>query len=472
MRSWTVSYIESHHEPCTLRNVLAVDDQKSILDALRLLLKSEGIACTPATSPAAALEALNDGQFDAALVDLNFSRDTTSGEEGLDLLRQLRQRRPDLPVVVMTAWGNVQLAVRAIQLGCIDFIEKPWENARLLDVLRRLPGLSESRRHPEDAGGDGGAANVLGELIARSPAMKQVMSVVARVAPSDANVLLLGENGTGKGVIARHLHNLSPRAEKPFVKINMGGISENLFESEMFGHVRGAFTDARGDRVGRFELANGGTLLLDEVGNMPISQQPKLLRVLEDGGEFERMGSSHTQRTDVRLIAATNADLEKDVASGSFRRDLLYRLNTIEITLPPLRNRSEDILPLAQHFLSQSAKCYGRAKMRMSAAAQRVLLESPWPGNVRQLQHVIERAVLLSDGDEIRPEALSIGKPAALADDLERMTLDDAEKWLIRRCLDRYDGNLQRCADALGITRQALYRRLEKYSLRATGGDG
>jgi DNA-binding NtrC family response regulator len=456
----------------TLKTVLAVDDQKSVLDALQLLLKSEGIAYAVAASPVAALQKLEEQAFDAMLIDLNFSRDTTSGEEGLELLAIVKQRRPQLPVVVMTAWGSVQLAVRAIQLGAIDFIEKPWDNTRLIGVLRNLPMLSESYRRRNDTAGEERASDSdIEEFIAESSAMRQVMSVVARVAQSDANVLLLGENGTGKGVVARRLHDLSPRAGRSFVKVNMGGISETVFESEMFGHVKGAFTDARNDRIGRFELADGGTLFLDEVGNIPLSQQPKLLRVLEDGGEFERLGSSRTLHTDVRLIAATNADLQEEVAEKRFRQDLLYRLNTIEITIPPLRERVEDILPLARYFLSHQAKRYDRGPMRIGAAAERMMLSYLWPGNVRELQHVVERAALLSESDEIGVSELSLGKTAPLSDDLERMTLDDAEKWLIRRCLDRYDGNLRRCADALGVTRQALYRRIEKYELRVTGDD-
>ncbi len=295
--------------------------------------------------------------------------------------------------------------------------------------------------------------------------MRRVMAIFERIARSDANVLVLGENGTGKGVVAQQLHDLSARAAQPFIKVNMGGIAETVFESEMFGHVRGAYTDAKSERIGRFELADGGSLFLDEVGNVPASQQPKLLRVLEDG-EFERLGSSRTQRTDVRLISATNADLALEVAEGRFRRDLLYRLNTLEITLPPLRERREDILPLARANLARSARRYGRAGLRLASSAERALEAYTWPGNVRELGHLMERAALLAEHDEIGAAGLAFGTPVQADDDFARMTLEEAEAWLVQRAMVRHEGNLQHAADALGITRQALYRRLEKHGLR------
>jgi DNA-binding NtrC family response regulator len=305
--------------------------------------------------------------------------------------------------------------------------------------------------------------------------MQQVMAMVARIAPSDATVLVLGENGTGKGMIAQQLHDLSARAAQPFIKINMGGIAETVFESEMFGHVRGAYTDAKSERIGRFELADGGTLFLDEVGNVPTSQQPKLLRVLEDG-EFERLGSSRTRHADVRLVSATNADLAAEVSAGRFRRDLLFRLNTLEIRLPPLRERQEDILLLARASLARSARRYGRAGLRLAPSAERALGAYAWPGNVRELEHLMERAALLAEHDEIGAPGLAFGVPAQADDDFARMTLEEAEGWLVRRAIERHDGNLQHAADALGITRQALYRRLEKHGLRdgaeSAGDDG
>ena len=449
--------------------VLLADDQADVREALRLLLKSEGIASVGVGDPAAALETVGKRDIACALIDCNYSRDTTSGEEGMELLSRLRQLAPELPVVVMTAWGNVPLTVEAMRRGAADFIEKPWDNARLISVVRTQIAMGEGvrrqrRLEAENAllRGDDGA-----DFIAESPAMHRVEALVERVAPSDANVLVLGENGTGKGVIAQWLHRRSTRAGRSLVKVNMGGMAESVFESEMFGHVRGAYTDAKSERIGRFELADGGTLFLDEVGNVPASQQPKLLRVLEDG-EFERLGSSRTQRVDVRLVSATNADLSADVAAGRFRKDLLYRLNTLEIRLPPLRERREDILPLAHVFLARSGQRYGRAGLRLAPSAERALGAWRWPGNVRELQHLMERAALLAEHDQVGAEALAFGAPMEPAQDLDDMTLEQAEGLLVKRAMERHQGNLQRAADALGITRQSLYRRLEKYDLRDT----
>jgi transcriptional regulator with GAF, ATPase, and Fis domain len=298
--------------------------------------------------------------------------------------------------------------------------------------------------------------------------------LVERVAPSDANVLVLGENGTGKGVIAARIHALSSRVERSLVKVNMGGIAGSVFESEMFGHVRGAFTDAKSERIGRFELADGGTLFLDEVGNVPMSQQPKLLRVLEDG-EFERLGSSRTQSVDARLVSATNADLAAEVAAGRFRKDLLYRLNTLEVHLPPLRERGEDILPLARLFLARNAQRYRRGDLHLSVSAERALQAWLWPGNVRELQHLMERAALLAVHDEVSAGALAFGDTAAQAvstSNLDGMTLEQAEALLVKRAFEQHHGNLQRAADALGITRQSLYRRLAKHGLAEANDDG
>ncbi|MGH8158429.1 MAG: sigma-54-dependent transcriptional regulator [Rhodanobacter sp.] len=452
--------------------VLLADDQADVREALRLLLKSEGIASIGVADPAAALEAIRKREFACALIDCNYSRDTTSGEEGLALLEQLRQQAQDMPVVVMTAWGNVALAVEAMRRGAADFTEKPWDNARLLSVLRAQTALSEStrRQHRLEAENALLRDDSATDFMAESPAMRRVLALVERIAPSDANVLVLGENGTGKGVIAQYLHQRSARAARSLVKVNMGGIAESVFESEMFGHVRGAYTDAKSERIGRFELADGGTLFLDEVGNVPASQQPKLLRVLEDG-EFERLGSSRTQSVDVRLVSATNADLATEVAAGRFRKDLLYRLNTLEVRLPPLRERTEDILPMARAFLARSAQRYGRSGLQLAPSAERVLIAWHWPGNVRELQHLMERAVLLAEHDQVSAAALAFGATAEPAMDLDGMTLEQAEAWLVKRALERHGGNLQHAADALGITRQSLYRRLEKHELRDVMAD-
>ncbi len=455
---------------CETPAVLIADDQADVRAALRLLLKAEGIASVAAASAAAVLETVRTQELSCALLDLNYSRDTTSGAEGLDLLAQLRALAPELPVVVMTAWGNVPLVVEAMRRGAGDFIEKPWDNTRLLAVLRAQIALGAALRRQQRLQAENALLRDASAttFIAEAPAMRRVLEQLARIAGSDAPVLLLGENGTGKGVIARRLHALSPRAAQAFVKVNMGGIAESVFESELFGHVRGAYTDAKEERIGRFELADGGTLFLDEVGNTPLSQQAKLLRVLEDG-EFERLGSSRTQRCDARVIAATNADLAAEVADGRFRKDLLYRLNTLELRLPPLRERRDDIVPLARAFLQASAQRCGRDGLQLDTEAERALCAYAWPGNVRELQHVMERAALLAHERRLSVSALALGTPAALPQALATMTLEQAEAWLVQQALQRHGENIQAAADALGITRQSLYRRLQRHGLRSAG---
>src|SRR5881396_1735709 len=380
-----------------MTRILVADDQADVLAALRLLLKSEGFAIETASSPAGVLKALDSQELDIVLIDLNYARDTTSGNEGLDLLRRIQAQDPNLPVVVMTAWGNVDLAVEAMRRGARDFIQKPWDNARLLTVLRTQVELVQALRRGQrleaenialrDSGANGSPG-----IIAESPAMKKVLNLVERIGPADANVLITGENGTGKEVIARALHSISARSSKPLVSLNAGALAEGVFESELFGHVRGAFTDAKTDRVGRFELADGGTLFLDEIANVPLNLQTKLLRVLETG-DFERVGSSRTRHVNVRIVSATNSNLAEEVAAGRFRQDLLFRLNTIEIPLPPLRERREDIPALALHFLRQHSEHYRRTLEGFTEAALQALIEHTWPGNVRELDHVIERAV-------------------------------------------------------------------------------
>ncbi|MBN8727574.1 MAG: sigma-54-dependent Fis family transcriptional regulator [Xanthomonadales bacterium] len=457
----------------TRPTVLVADDQRDIREALRLLLKAEGIGCVAVDGPAAALEGARRQRFDAALIDLNYSRDTTSGAEGLELLRELRKLDAELPIVVMTAWGTIDIAVEAMRLGAGDFIEKPWDNQRLASILRNQLALGAARRNAQRLAAENALLRGGDEegFIAASPPMRALMAMLERVAPSDANVLILGENGTGKGVLAKRLHALSRRAERPFVKVNMGGIPESVFEAEMFGHVKGAFTDAKADRIGRFELADGGTLFLDEIANIPPAQQPKLLRVLEDG-ELERVGSSRTIRVDVRLLSATNADLAADVARGLFRKDLLFRLNTVELRLPPLRERGEDIARLAEAFLARFAARYQRQELRFAPSALRALARYDWPGNVRELSHVIERAALLSDAAELDEDALNLKPPAphdlsgaaALAAS-ESLTVEQAEERMVREALERSGGNIQRAASQLGLSRPSLYRRLAKYGI-------
>jgi DNA-binding NtrC family response regulator len=447
--------------------ILIADDQTDVLEALRLLLKAEGYEIEAVTSPGGVLRALETRDYQALLMDLNYTRDTTSGQEGLDLLSRIQALDSTLPVVVMTAWGSVDLAVAAMRRGARDFVQKPWDNARLLSIIRTQIELGhvlrkEQRLEAENKLLRDGAEPPV--LIAESPSMRPVLELINRVGRSEANVLITGENGTGKEVVARTLHARSERAAKPLVTVNAGALSEGLFESELFGHVKGAFTDAKRDRVGRFELADGGTLLLDEIGNVPLTLQAKLLRVLETG-EFERVGSSKTRRVNVRVLSATNADLHKAVAEGRFRQDLLFRLNTVEVHLLPLRERREDIPLLAQHFLDQHMRRYRKRLRGFEGAAMEALQDYSWPGNVRELDHVAERAVLMAQGEHILASDLGLKQERETTRRLEEMSLEDVESFLIRKALARFNGNVNQAADALGLSRSSMYRRLQKYGL-------
>jgi DNA-binding NtrC family response regulator len=452
-----------------VQRVLISDDQPDVLEALRLLLKGEGYRIETVTSPADVLPALEAKEFDLLLMDLNYTRDTTSGQEGLDLLLRIKQADPSLPVVVMTAWGSVEVAVEAMRRGARDFIQKPWENARLLSVVRTQIELGQAIRKGQRLEAEnellrnGDARPV---LIAKSAAMRPVLELIRHVGPSEANVLITGEHGTGKEVIARTLHAVSTRAVMPMVTVDAGSLSEGTFESELFGHVKGAFTDAKADRVGRFELADGGTLFLDEIANVPSNKQAKLLRVLETG-EFERVGSSRTRKVDVRVISATNANLQEEVEQGRFRQDLLFRLNTVEINLPPLRDRPEDIEPLAEHFLRAHAQRYRKALKGFDDTARTTLMEHTWPGNVRELEHTVERAVLMAQSSVVgaRDLGLQRGARGEAARRLEDMSLEEVEAFLIQKALARYDGNVGQAAQSLGLSRSALYRRLQRYGL-------
>ncbi len=445
--------------------ILIGDDQADVLEALRLLLKPEGYVIDTAASPAQVVRALELKDYDVVLIDLNYSRDTTSGEEGLDLLKRIRMADESLPVVVMTAWGSVDVAVEAMRRGARDFVQKPWDNERLLAIVRTQTELGRAIRLGRrlELANQALMADGRSPLLAESPAMRPVLEVIARVGPSDANVLVSGENGTGKSLVAQALHAVSPRTTRPMVTVNAGGMAEGVFESELFGHVRGAFTDAKADRVGRFELADGSTLFLDEIANVPSSQQAKLLRVIETG-EFERVGSSRTRKVDVRIVSATNADLAAEVEAGRFRQDLLFRLNTIEIVLPPLRDRREDIPLLARHFLTQHTQRYRKGITGFEPAALQLLMDHRWPGNVRELDHSIERAVLMAQASVIRATDLGLRVEAVSAGRLEDMSLEDVEAFLIRKSMARY-GNVSHAARALGLSRSALYRRLERYKL-------
>lgn len=453
-------------------NVLIADDQPDILKAMRLLLKGEGFHTHCVETTDAVLDALAKQSVDVVLIDLNYARDTTSGREGIDLIKQIQKIDPDLPIVVMTAWATVDIAVECMREGAADFIQKPWNNARVIATVKNQTELYHARRR---AGILADENRTLKEsksrnFLASSPIMKPVLEMMHKVAPSDANILITGENGSGKGVAARYIHSRSSRAQEPFVSINMGSLSSGLAESELFGHVKGAFTDAKNDRAGRFEMADGGTLFMDEIGTIPLDQQQKLLRVLETG-EFERVGSSRTLKVNVRLISATNTDLQQAVQDGKFREDLLYRLNTIPIHLPPLRERPEDIPLLAGEFLKNHIKRYRKPPLDFHPEALEALTNYPWPGNVRELDHTIERALLLTNGDQIKPEDFAL--PAASSPsnnphntpNLDNMSLQEVEKYLIQRTLKRNDGNATKTASDLGLSRSAFYRRLQRFGL-------
>jgi DNA-binding NtrC family response regulator len=449
--------------------VLIADDQRDVLESLRLLLKGEGYQVEAVTSPAGVLAAVQARDFDCLLMDLNYTRDTTSGQEGLNVLARLQDIDSTLPVVVMTAWGSVEVVVEAMRRGARDFIQKPWENTRLIAIIRTQIELSRALRRGQRLEAENRLLRAEGrpQLVAESRAMQPVREMAARVGPSEANVLITGEHGTGKEVVAETLHALSVRASKPMVTVNAGGLSEGVFESELFGHVRGAFTDAKADRVGRFELADGGTLFLDEIANVPMNLQAKLLRVLQTG-ELERVGSSKTRRVNVRILSATNADLSQEVVSGRFREDLLFRINTVEIHLPPLRDRREDIPLLATHFLRPYAQRYQKSLAGFDASAMQALLAHSWPGNVRELDHVVERAVLMAQGAQITAADLGLRPTREAPARLEDMSLEEVECFLVQKALARFDGNVSRAADALGLSRSALYRRLERYGLRVS----
>ncbi len=448
-----------------MSRILVADDQPDVLEALRILLKGAGYQIDAVTSLAGVFSALEKKDYALLMMDLNYTRDTTSGQEGLEVIPKLQEVDSTLPIVVMTAWATIDLAVEAMKRGARDFVPKPWDNERLLAIVRTQVELADALRKGRrlEAANQllrGGAPN----LIAEAPAMRPVIEMISRVAPSDANILITGENGTGKGLVAQALHALSPRNSHSMITVNMGGLSETLFESELFGHVKGAFTDAKTDRAGRFELADESTLFMDEIANIPMNQQSKLLRVIETG-EFERVGSSKTLHANVRIISATNASLIEEVSAGRFRQDLLFRLNTIEIPLPPLRDRREDIMPLANSFLSQHAQRYRKELIGFDEAARDRLMQHQYPGNVRELDHVVERAVLMAQDRQVKAGdlGLSVGRDDGTR--LEDMSLEEVEKFLIKKALARNDGNARKAAEALGLSRSAFYRRLQHYGL-------
>ena len=447
--------------------VLAADDQPDILESLDLLLKPEGFELETAASPQGVLAAVEQREFDVLLIDLNYTRDTTSGREGMDLLAKLQALDATLPVVVMTAWGSVPLVVEAMRRGARDFVQKPWDNERLVSILRTQVELARALRRGQRLEAENLALRDVGRplLIAESAAMRPVLELIERVGPSDANVLITGENGTGKGSVAAALHAVSTRAGKPLVTVNAGGLSEGVFESELFGHVKGAFTDAKADRVGRFELADGGTLFLDEIANVPLNLQPKLLRVLETG-EFERVGSSRTRRVDVRILSATNADLRQEVTTAASGRTCCSGSTRSRSRCRRCATGARTSRCSRPHFLRQHAQRYRKPITRFHAEATRALTAHGWPGNVRELDHAVERAVLMARADEIREADLGLkGGSSEAPRQLDDMSLEEVEAFLIKKALQRHGGNVSRAAEALGLSRSALYRRLQRYEL-------
>ncbi|MFT7561020.1 MAG: DNA-binding NtrC family response regulator [Flavobacteriales bacterium] len=460
-------------------SILIADDDEGILSALSMLLRAEGYSSVTASSPQQALSAIHRQDFSLVLMDLNYSLDTTSGNEGLELIAAIRLVDEELPIVVMTGWGSIEVAVNTMKEGANDFVQKPWENERLLSILQNQCALASAKKNSDKLSQHNQLlkeqANPSVSVVARSQASKSVLAMIEQIAESDVSVLFTGENGTGKSMYARYLHDISGRRESDLISVNMGAVTETLFESEMFGHVKGAFTDAKANRIGRFELADSGSLFLDEIANTPYSQQAKLLHVLEER-QFEKVGARKTESTDFRLICATNADLNRAVGDGTFRKDLLYRINTVEIEIPALRHRVEDIIPLAQGFLSKCAEKYGKPLLEISSAAEELLKKYDWPGNVRELGHVIERAQILCRGSTIEVNDLGLQKyssapevanntgAASLLDSMnvDLRPLSDLEYDLIDKRLQYFDGDAQKAAKSLGLSRSAFYRRLGK----------
>lgn len=455
--------------------ILIVDDDPAVTTSLALLLKQAGYQSQSAASPSEALQMLARAPFALVLQDMNFARQT-SGEEGIWLLKEIKAKHPALPVVLITAWGSIQLAVQGVRAGAADFITKPWTHQQILQAVTTALGLAAANaahvKHHLPTRAELDAHYDFQQLIGQDAKFLRVLELIGRVAATDASVLITGESGTGKELIAAAVHRNSGRRRAAFVKVNLGGIPAQLFESEMFGHVRGAFTDARQDRKGRFEMADGGTIFLDEIGDLDASAQVKLLRVLQDR-TYEVLGSSQTRLVDVRVISATNRNLTELVAAGLFREDLLYRLNLIAIHLPPLRERATDIPLIAAHFLDNLRKVYRRNDLSISPAAARWLQNQTWPGNIRQLRHTIERALLLSGKDVLAAEDFQLTfemdardeRPEALPQ-VGAMTLDDMERAMIVKAMRHHDGNISRVAEALGLSRAALYRRFEKYGIK------
>lgn len=453
-------------------NILIIDDDSAVLASLTLLFKRGGFRPVTVRNPQEAMQHLQNAPCDLILLDMNFSRSTT-GEEGLKFLKQLKRVFPDLPVLLITAWGSISLAVEGMKLGASDFITKPWDNAHLLNSVKTALSLSSqtSQEHTHLTRQELDVQFRFENLIGEDPRFIDLLKTIGRICRTDASVLIMGESGTGKELFAEAIHENSHRNNAPFVKVNLGGISATLFESEMFGHTKGAFTDAKSDRIGRFELANTGTIFLDEIGDLDPNSQVKLLRVLQDR-TYEVLGSSRTKRVDVRVISATNRNLEEMVAHNEFREDLFYRINLITLKVPALRERPDDIPRLAQHFVSNLKRIYQRGELSVAPDALSWLKELPWPGNVRELKNLVERIVLVTEQNVLDIEAFSgqlyaspkkqnTGHLPAVG----TMTLDEIEASMIRKTIAFYDGNISKVARALGLSRGALYRRMEKYGI-------
>jgi DNA-binding NtrC family response regulator len=453
----------------TKGKLLIVDDNKSILSALEILLQDEFDEVKTIANPNQLPSLIESNEFDLVLLDMNFSAGVNTGNEGLFWLSRIREIRPDLEVVLFTAYGDVELAVKALKQGAADFIMKPWDNDKLKATLRNVFKLQQSKKEIKNLKR---RENALKSeinrdnyfIVAQSPQMREVLNLVRKVAKTDANVLITGDNGTGKELIARELHRLSKRADEILVSVDMGAISETLFESELFGHKKGAFTDAREDRTGKIENANNGTLFLDEIGNLPIHLQPKLLSVLQNR-EVVPIGSNKPVSVDIRLICATNRNTDKMVAEGVFRQDLLYRINTIHIEIPPLRERKEDILAVAEYFLKIYCNKYRKQEMVISNSGMQKLTSYQWPGNVRELQHAIEKAIILSDKRELTPDDFFFKPVMPGLNDFIDGTIDEMEKKMILQVIQKCGSNLSAAAEKLGITRQTLYNKMKKYNL-------
>ena len=446
--------------------ILVVDDDSAIRTSLSFMLKRAKYDVQAVSSPKEAIAIVRTVAPELILMDMNFSL-TTTGDEGITLLKQVKIFQPDTPVILMTAWGSIQLAVKGIQAGAFDFITKPWNNAALMQHIETALALSNKKKE-EEATQKGTDEFDRSHIIGKSKALTDVLNTIQRVVKTNASVLITGESGTGKELIAEAVHRNSPRAKKPFVKVNLGGISQSLFESEMFGHKKGAFTDASSDRIGRFELADKGTIFLDEIGDLDLSCQVKLLRVLQEQ-TFEVLGDSRPRKVDIRVVCATNADLHKMVQEHTFREDLFYRINLITVHLPALRERREDIPLLVRHFADLQSQTNGLPKVDFTPDAMKYLQGLPYPGNIRELKNLVERTILVSakealDAEDFKAQYIRPTETSS-SQNLNGLTLDELERQRILQALEQYENNLSQVATALGLSRPALYRRLEKHNI-------